>query len=291
MRYIVIDLHGKSHQQPAPESPSIREGPNPNERGLFVERTVTHNTEYVDIVLGYHHVLLFGLLFGVLMFSAGYFIGSYRTQSDGADRTISTATSPKPSSSAAELPAMQVPASGTERSPSEVGDVAKDMATLSTGVLAPAPNGDARPTATSSTLQDSVPAAPPLTTEAASPETTRTPPPNPPSAKATAASAAEAPKSEPQPRARVNQPKLRAAPTPANAGGHIYLQVSSFRARQEAEQLINDLAAEGMRATIDGQIVEGRHVVLVGPFADFQSAVGSAKALKQHNFEAFPIRR
>jgi cell division protein FtsN len=262
-----------------------------------VERTATHDTEYVDIVLGYHHVLLFSMVFGVLIFGTGYFIGYYRARSDRADRAAST-TSPAPSSPAAGLPAVQIPAMLTQPPPPAAGDVVKEMEALSTGALAPAANANANPRAASPTPQESATAAPPPTPERPSQETMTAPPPTPPGARPAAPPAAEAPKREVQPPANgkgsqpAAKPVPRAAAKPPNAaGGNIYLQVSSFGAQQEAEQLINDLAAEGFRALIDGQLVEGKHTVLVGPFSDFESAVGQAKELKQHNREAFPIRR
>jgi len=260
-----------------------------------VERTATHDTEYVDIVLGYHHILLFSVVFGVLIFGTGYFIGYYRARSDRPDRAASPTTSPAPSAPAAERPPLELPAMLTEPPAPTAGDVVKEMEALSTGALAPAANGNANPTAASPSPQEPAPSALSPTPQAASPETAPAPPPAPPSTRPAATPTSEAPRSERQPPATGNesQPaaKPQAAAKPANARGNIYLQVSSFRAQQEAEQLINDLAAEGFRALIDGRLMEGRHTVLVGPFSDFESAVGQAKVLKQRNREAFPIRR
>ena len=257
-----------------------------------MERTATHDAEYVDIVLGYHHILLFSVIFGLLIFGTGFFIGYYRARSDEADRAASaTTTSPPASSTSSELPPVQIPAMLTQPPSPESGDVVKDMEGVSTGALAPVvtPEGDAAATA-----QQSAPAAAP---PAPSREAATAPPPAPPSAQPAAAPTAEPPQAERQPPANGNgsqpatKPEPRAAASPANASGNIYLQVSSFDAAREAEQLINDLATEGFRALIDGQLVEGRHTVLVGPFSDFKSAAGRAKELKERNREAFPVRR
>ena len=263
-----------------------------------METTATHDTEYVDIVVGYQHILLLGLLFGVLMFSTGYFIGSYRTQSDRADRAASTAMSPASGPRAAQLPAVQVPPTGIERPASEVGEIAENVARLSPGALAPVANGNASPTATSAAPQEAAHAARPLTTRAALPETTTAPLLNPQSAKAAATSAVPMP-------ANPNPGGTAAAATEnyfwddlyqryrnpqTQDSFKIYLRMS-FRAQQEAETLIHDLAAEGFPAVIEGQSVEGRQMVLIGPFADYQSATSLAKVLKQRNLEAFPIRR
>jgi cell division septation protein DedD len=263
-----------------------------------VERTATHETEYVDIVLGYHHILLFSLVFGMMIFGTGYFIGYYRARSDNADHASggATATSPQPGapSPASSRPAVQLPAMLTEPPLPEAGDVVKEMEDLSTEALTPGPDAIANPEAASGVAEEAerdlppTPVAPAPMATAAPPAATTTAP---------AATPAEAPKNDRQapangagaPPAAKSPP--RAAAKPANAAGNIYLRVSSFAAQQEAERLINELAAEGFRALIDGQMVDGMHTVLVGPFSDFQSAVGRAKELKESNREAFPVRR
>jgi cell division septation protein DedD len=168
------------------------------------------------------------------------------------------------------------------------GDVVKEMERLSTGELATEAPLNSDPAAPSAPPRESAPAAIPPSVEAPSPEATTAPRAVAPIEKPAAAPAAGAPKNERQPpsNGKATQPA-----EPRNAHGNVYLQVSTFSAQQEAEQLINDLASEGFRALIDGQLVEGRHTVLVGPFSDFKSAVGQAKVLKEHNREAFPIRR
>ena len=264
-----------------------------------MERTATHETEYVDIVLGYHHILLFSLVFGVLIFGTGFFIGYYRARSDHADRAAAGATtSPQPSSApapAAELPPIQMPAILSQPATPPAGDVVKEMEDVSTQTLAPEGVRPESPTASATT-----PAASP----AAAAPPTETPEPEPAKAAAEASSVKPAaapkpatPKSERQTPANgkaappAEKPAPRADAKPANARGNIYLQVSSFNAQQEAEKLTNELAAEGFRAMIDGELIEGRHTVLVGPFSDFKTAVGQAKELKEHNREAFPVRR
>jgi cell division protein FtsN len=263
-----------------------------------VERTATHDTEYVDIVLGYHHILLFSVVFGLLIFGSGYFMGYYRARSDRPDNAGAAAATanPQPSSPAAPLPQVQIPALLTQPAEAPAGDVVKEMERLSTGALATGVPQNSAPTAPSATPPESAPAAIPSTAEAPAPQATA-PREAATGAKPAAAPAAAPPKNDRQPPAngKATQPAAapvpRAAAEPRNAHGNIYLQVSTFGAQQEAEQLINDLASEGFRALIDGQLVEGRHTVLVGPFSDFKSAVGQAKVLKEHNREAFPIRR
>jgi cell division protein FtsN len=263
-----------------------------------VERTATHDTEYVDIVLGYHHILLFSVVFGLLIFGSGYFMGYYRARSDRPDNggAAAATANPQPSSPAAPLPQVQIPAMLTQPAAPPAGDVVKEMERLSTGALGTEAPLNSDPAASSATPRESAPAATPPSVEAPSPAATA-PRPVAPSEKPAAAPAAEAPKNERQPPAngKSTQPAAppvpRAAAEPRHARGNIYLQVSTFSAPQEAEQLINDLASEGFRALIDGQLVEGRHTVLVGPFSDFKSAAGQAKVLKEHNREAFPIRR
>jgi cell division septation protein DedD len=263
-----------------------------------VERTATHDTEYVDIVLGYHHILLFSLVFGLLIFGTGFFIGYYRARSDEAGRAAATTTNPpasKPASSELPLPPVEVPAMLTEPPAANRGDVVKDMEQVSTGTLTPAGSGASAGAAAPQAAPAAAPQAPAATAPAAAPSNAQpaapqsatprgaTPPPAPPQRQSPPASnGAAVPARAPEP---------RAAAKPANASGNVYLQVSTFAAAQEAEKLINDLASEGFRAMIDGQLVEGHHTVLVGPFADFQTAVGQAKVLKEHNREAFPIRR
>jgi SPOR domain len=276
---------------------SNEKGPMSNERGLFVAKTATHDTEYVDIVLGYHHIFLLSLIFGVLMFGTGYFLGSYRTQNDRAGRTASAAVSPALSltadARAAELPAAQAPSTGIAGNPAPV----------------PAANGNARPTATGFRPEEEIPAAPRLTAAAAAPETSTARVLNPPPARAAATPAADDPDSERQSRAMPAHPNAGANDTQAaenyfrddlyqrfrnpqtQDSFKIYLRISSIRAQQEAEALIKELAAEGIRALIEGESLEGRHMVLVGPFGDFQSAESLAKELKKQDLDAFPIRR
>jgi cell division septation protein DedD len=261
-----------------------------------VERTATHDAEYVDIVLGYHHVLLFSLVFGALIFGTGYFIGYYRAQSDHASRAASVTTSPPASSPAAARPPVQLPAMLTQPPPPS-GDVVKEMEAASTEALAPAGTTNAgAATAPAPAASAAAPAALSSTPQAPAPEAT-TPPAAPSSAQPAATPAAETPKSERQAPVTgkdsqpAGKPVPRAAVTPPNAGGNVYLQVSSFGEKQQAEQLLNELAAQGFHALIDGRLVEGKQTVLVGPFSDFKSAVGQAQQLKLHNREAFPIRR
>jgi cell division protein FtsN len=263
-----------------------------------VERTATHDTEYVDIVLGYHHILLFSLVFGVLIFGTGYFVGYYRARSDRAalPATNPSANAPASASSPARgLPPVQLPAMLTDSQAPAAGDVVKDMEAVSTSTLAPAQNGAASPAAAAPATQAPASAAA-AATETLKPEQATAPPPAPSNTKPATAPAAETPNSERQPaNGKGSQPAAKPTPragvTPRNASGNIYLQVSSFSGQKDAEKLINDLAAEGFRALIDRQLVEGRHTVLVGPFPDFKSAADKAKVLKQRNREAFPIRR
>ncbi len=267
-----------------------------------MERTATHETEYVDIVLGYHHILVFSLVFGVLIFGTGFFIGYYRARSDHADRAAVQSTTTPQSSSAApagELPPVQMPAVLTQPQTQPAGDVVQEMEKATSEL---APNG-AAPTGTGTPAPpaaDSTAASEAAATQAA--VTAAVPAAEPPSVPAPApapAKPAAAPPpvshSEPAANGQASAPAAKPAPRadakPANAGGNVYLQVSTFDAQQEAEKLTNELAAEGFRALIDGELVEGRHTVLVGPFSDFKSAVGKAKELKEHNREAFPIRR
>jgi cell division septation protein DedD len=175
------------------------------------------------------------------------------------------------------------------------GDVVKDMETVSTGGLTPPKNAAAGPTADAAATQDTAPAAAPQPAGTPKQENATAPPPA-ASTKPAAPSATETPKSEREPgNSKSPQPASKSAPraavTPRNASGNIYLQVSSFGGQKEAEKLINDLAAEGFRALIDRQLVEGRHTVLVGPYPDFKTAADKAKVLKERNREAFPIRR
>jgi cell division septation protein DedD len=259
-----------------------------------VERTATHETEYVDIVLGYHHILLFSLVFGVLIFGTGFFLGYYRARSDHADRAAAGATtSPEPRSSpaaASDLPPIQMPAVLTQPETPPAGDVVKEMEDVSTQTLAP--EGTMPPEApAAAAAQESTPAAVPPPSEPPAQEAAQAP------AATSKAKPAATQSEQPAPaNGKAAQPAEKPAPRaaavkPSNARGSVYLQVSSFEAQREAEQLTNELAAEGFRAMIDGDLVEGRHTVLVGPFADFKSAVGQAKELKEHNREAFPIRR
>lgn len=265
-----------------------------------MERTATHDTEYVDIVLGYHHILLFSLVFGVLIFGTGYFVGYYRARSDRADRAASP-TSGTPAnapananSSAKELPPVQLPAMLTDSPAPANGDVVKDMEAVSTGGLTP--QSGASPTAAVPATQDSASSAAPQRPGTPKQEKATAPTSVPSSTKPATPSTTETPKTEREPRnGKSAQPGSKSAPraaaTPRNASGNIYLQVSSFGGQKEAEKLINDLAAEGFRALIDRQLVEGRHTVLVGPYPDFKTAADKAKVLKERNREAFPIRR
>jgi cell division septation protein DedD len=260
-----------------------------------VERTATHETEYVDIVLGYHHILLFSLVFGLMIFGTGYFIGYYRARGDHADRVATGATAspqqnaPSPASS---RPAVQMPAMLTEPPPPEAGAVVKEMQELSTGALTPGAEALDNPAAASAVVQESAPPLVPVPEVPA--QKAAAPPPAAPSTKPAAPATPQNDRQAPANGAAAQpavKPTPRAAAKPANAAGNIYLRVSSFAAQQEAERLINELAAEGFRALIDGQMVDGMHTVLVGPFTDFQSAVGRAKELKESNREAFPVRR
>jgi cell division protein FtsN len=221
-------------------------------------------------------------------------MGYYRARSDRPDKGGSTAAAAtaQPGSPAAPLPQVQIPAMLTQPAAPQVGDVVKEMEQLSTGALGTQASPNSDPAAATATELESAAGAIPPSVETPAPEAAAAPAPS-----AKPAAAPEAPKTERQPPSnpKATQPAAppvpRAAAEPRNARGNIYLQVSTFSAPQEAERLINDLAAEGFRAMIDGQLVAGRHTVLVGPFSDFKSAVGQAKVLKEHNREAFPIRR
>jgi hypothetical protein len=263
----------------------------------LVAPTAIHDREHVDIVVGYHHVLLLGLLFGVLMFGSGYFVGSYDTPIDPTAGTTSAAISSTYDLRAAEPPA--VPAPSTGREASGAGEAAQEGPTLDAGTSAAATSGSAAPSS-----------PPPL---------------NPQSATAMAAAAGApgsehaqtpAPANQSQPEIQPRTVPMAANPTPgsdaAEAAEHyfwddsyqryrnpqtrdpfkVYLRISSFRAKPEAEALIDDLTAQGIGAVIEGQSVEGRHMVLIGPFADYRSAASLANALKQQrNLDTFPIRR
>lgn len=242
-----------------------------------MERSATQDTEYVDIVLGYRHILVFSLVFGALIFSTGYFAGYHRAQSaEAASAAPAAPTQISPQASPpAPLPPVQVPAMLTEPLNTETGDVLKEMEELSQESLAPG-KGSAPETTESAT--PSTPAA-----EDAAPTID-------PRAETPARTAPAEKQEEP----KKPGPQARAEPVdrkPANRPGNVYLQVSSFAAPQDAEKLIDDLAAEGFRALIDGQLIGGKHTVLVGPFNDFKAAAGRAKELKLRNREAFPIRR
>lgn len=241
-----------------------------------MERSATHDTEYVDIVLGYRHILLFSLVFGALIFGTGYFTGYQRGQSVEAARAnvADPAERPAQASPPAPLPPVQVPAMLTPPPTVETGDVVKEMEELSQEPLGATSGSSAEP---------AEPVAPPATTKRAAETAAPTPEPR-TEQKPAAAPPAEKPAEKPVP-----QPQARTKP--ANRPGNVYLQVSSFGAQQDAEKLIDDLAAEGFRALIDGQLIGGKHTVLVGPFDDFKTAVGRAKELRRQNREAFPIRR
>ncbi len=232
-----------------------------------MERSATHDTEYVDIVLGYRHILLFSLVFGAVIFGTGYFAGYQRGQNTEAARAnvARPAQNPPQATPPAPLPPVRVPAMLTEPQPPENGDVLKEMEELSQESLAPK---DSSPE----------PAAPPTAAEP-----TREPAPG-----AEKPRAQEAPPAAPS--AGKPAPEPRASSKPTNRPG-VYLQVSSFEAEQDADKLIDELAAEGFRALVDGQLIGGKHTVLVGPFEDFKTAVGRAKELRSKNREAFPIRR
>jgi cell division septation protein DedD len=235
-----------------------------------VERSATHDTEYVDIVLGYRHILLFSLVFGVLIFSTGYFAGYQRGQSVEAASAATSPTRTPQQSPPASLPPVKVPALLTEPLTTESGDVVKEMEDLTQESLTPGAVAEPSETAAPPTSQPDAEAAAP----AAEPREEEKPP-------ATPAREPEKPK------------KLapQAQASPPHQSGAVYLQVSSFSAPQEAEKLIDDLAAEGFRALIDGQLIGGKHTVLVGPFPDFKTAADRAKDLRRQRREAFPIRR
>ncbi|MEX2299478.1 MAG: SPOR domain-containing protein [Bryobacterales bacterium] len=232
-----------------------------------MDRSATHDTEYVDIVLGYRHILLFSLVFGVLIFSTGYFAGYQRGQS--VEAASAATRTPQQASPPAPLPAVKVPAMLTEPPPAESGDMVKEMEDLTQESLTPGAVAEPSETAAPSTSQPDAEAAAP---------------------------AAE-PREEEKPAAPVKEPEKpkklapQAKTSPPHQSGAVYLQVSSFSAPQEAEKLIDDLAAEGFRALIDGQLIGGKHTVLVGPFPDFKTAADRAKDLRQQRREAFPIRR
>lgn len=233
-----------------------------------MERSATHDTEYVDIVLGYRHILLFSLVFGVLIFSTGYFAGYQRGQSvEAASAATSPAAAQQQAPPPAPLPAVKVPAMLTEPLPNESGDVVKEMEDLTQESLNPGAEAEPSETADS---------------PAAQPE-------------AEAAAPAAKPREEEQPAAPSREKTKKLAPqakaSPPHQSGAVYLQVSSFSASQDAERLIDDLAAEGFRALIDGQLIGGKHTVLVGPFPDFKTAADRAKDLRRQRREAFPIRR
>jgi cell division protein FtsN len=235
-----------------------------------VERSATHDTEYVDIVLGYRHILLFSLVFGVLIFSTGYFAGYQRGQSvEAASAVTSPAATQQQASPPPPLPPVNVPAMLTEPPPTENGDVVKEMEDLTQESLTPGAVAEPSETAVPPTSQPDA--------ETAAPE----------------AQPREAEKPTDRPKVPEKQKKLapQAKASPPQQSGAVYLQVSSFSAPQEAEKLIDDLAAEGFRALIDGQLIGGKHTVLVGPFPDFKTAADRAKDLRRQRREAFPIRR
>lgn len=264
----------------------------------------TRDGEYIDIVLGYHHVLLFSLVFGVLIFGTGYFVGFRQARTDH-DTQSAASTGTRVASRVAGTPTASpglIPQIVAE--PFVPDDVVKDMKKMSTASLTVGRTTDGEPVSSSIAAAELASAASP---EAASPEagapTPSTTSPLPTSeAKPAVSSPVEVKKSEPVSTDTSSGPSAssvvsslalpkKPAPPSNAAGGDIYLQVSAFGAQQEAEKLLDDLAAEGFRALIDGSLVEGKHTVLVGPFADFQDAAGQAKELREHNREAFPIRR
>jgi cell division septation protein DedD len=239
-----------------------------------VERTATHDTEYVDIVLGYRHILLFSLVFGALIFGTGYFAGYQSGQKAESAQADSTTAKPNPSQASppVPLPPVQVPAMLTEPITSGAGNVVEELEELNQESLAPGTGSVPEPGAAAPAAEVAPPPAKPRTEEKPAP-----------------AAPADEPEKKPVPQARAapgGGPRAK-----QQASGNVYLQVSSFGAQQEAEQLIDALAAEGFRALIDGQLIGGKHTVLVGPFADFKAAAGKAKELRRTNREAFPIRR
>ena len=270
-----------------------------------MEKTSTHDDDYVDIVLGYHHVLLFSLVFGVLIFGTGYFVGFHRARSD-QDRSSAVSRNTRDTSQSAATPAASpglIPQIVTE--PFAATDVVQDMEKVSTASVAQTTDGEPE---TAAAVTEPAPTAAPeaASSVAASPAQDgtaqgRTPqgqtaPPVSPGTKPAAVPAVEVQRAEPsqpvgnQSRASTPASPPRPSSSPA-AGGNIYLQVSTFGTRQDAEQLINDLAAEGFRAVIDGTLAAGKHTVLVGPFVDLRAASGQAKELRETNREAFPVRR
>lgn len=256
-----------------------------------MERTATNDNEYVDIVLGYHHLLLFSLVFGLLIFAAGYFVGYYRSESgrtiqaDAASATTASATTTRqqspPLTNAPQVPVVFNESLAPAGDPD---DVVKEMEEVSREGLLPSPA--VAPEA------DSSPAAQPEQSEPDSEE--------PSLESASSAPPAEAPepveKSQPKPAAKRTEPdEVRVANLSREQVGrsvnNIYLQVSAFGMQIDAQQLVNDLSVDGYRARVDRELVAGKHTVLVGPYSSFKTALGEAKKLKADNHDAFPIRR
>lgn len=243
-----------------------------------MERTATHDTEYVDIVLGYRHILLFSLVFGAVIFGTGYFAGYQRGQDAQGPRATVAAPDRDPAQATpgAPLPPVQVPAMLTEPQATKSGDVLKEVEELSQESLVPK-DGSADPAAATAPSTAVSPADPAASDAEEQPEEQA-----PPAARRSAPPAPPAEKPAAKPRASSSRHYNRPG---------VYLQVSSFDAAQDADKLIDELAAEGFRALVDGQLIGGKHTVLVGPFEDFKTAVGRAKELRRKNREAFPIRR
>jgi cell division protein FtsN len=207
----------------------------------------------------------------VLIFSTGYFAGYQRGQSvEAASATTSPAATQPQAPQPAPLPAVKVPAMLNEPLPNESGDVVKEMEELTQESLKPGAGAEPSGTADSPPARPEAEAAAP----AAKPREDEQP--------------AAAPSSEPE-KTKKLAPQAKASPP--HQSGAVYLQVSSFSASRDAEKLIDDLAAEGFRALIDGQLIGGKHTVLVGPFPDYKSAADGAKDLRRQRREAFPIRR
>jgi hypothetical protein len=82
-----------------------------------LERTASPPKEYVDIIIGYHHILLFAVAFGTLVFGTGYFIGYNRA---GGQADVATAERKgAPSGSITGVSPNVVPTSGPFSEPVE----------------------------------------------------------------------------------------------------------------------------------------------------------------------------
>jgi cell division protein FtsN len=210
--------------------------------------------EYTEVVIGMSHVLLFSLIVGVLIFGSGYLVGFQSAQSD-LQSTLPASAREKPAATSANQSTPQAPVVIPEVvvDPLVPTDVVEDLERLSTASL----------TAGRPDERDSGPGPDAVT--------------------------ATAPVSSPE-ASSITRPS-RPQPRPTAGGEAIYLEVSTLGAKQDAERLANNLAAEGFRAVVDGALVANKHTVLVGPFRDLDFAATQAKELREHNVEAFPVRR